>query len=87
MYVPYFFLEQLEFVTSPHDIIQQVPDFSLEEIFSKFISILYFCFQHEFVVVESKLNLVIHTLAIPLDPHSPTDSKEYLMGSRITSLL
>lgn len=80
-------LEQLELAARPHHVVQQVPDLGLEEVLVQLVAVLDLGLEDELVVVEGQLGDGGSTLAMPLDPHSPTLSKECLMGSRITSLL
>lgn len=87
MYVTYFLFEKLKLITCSDDVVQQIPDFSLQKIFPQLVTILDLGFEHELVVVEGKLCEERGTLAMPLEPHSPTDSKECLMGSKMTYLL
>lgn len=46
-----------------------------------------FGLEYEFVIVECELGKMGSTLAMPLEPQSPTASKACLIGRRITSLL
>lgn len=87
MHVANFLLQVLELATCSNDVIQEVPDFSLKEVFFESIAVKDLGPEHEFVVVEGKLDDMDVTLAIPLEPHIPTGSKVCLRGNRMTSLL
>ena len=44
-----------EFAACSHDVVQQVPDLSLEEIFFEFVAIQDLGFQYELVIVIGEL--------------------------------
>ena len=87
MYVTYFLFKMLEFTTCADDVIEEIPNFCFEEVFFEALSVGYFCFEYEFVVVVADLGGIWDTLVMPLEPHMPTDSKLYLRGSSMTYLL
>ncbi len=73
MYITYFFLIHLKFITSSNDVVEKVPNFSLKEIFFESKSVIDFCLEHKFIVIVAQLNKNRSTLTIPLEPHIPTD--------------
>ena len=48
MDVPYFLLQQLEFVPRPHQIVQHVPDLGLVEVLVQVVAVLNLAAQHKF---------------------------------------
>ena len=87
MHTTDFFLQMLEFAASTDNIVEEVPDLSLEKIFAQTLPVGNLGLQNKLVVVVAKLDEKIGTFAMPELPHIPTDSKECFRGSSSTSLL
>lgn len=86
MNITNFLFKSFEFVASPHQIVEYVPDLSLIKEFVEIVSIFYFAAQYEFKFIKHDLKLTVKcTLTKPELPQSPAFSKECDDGTRKSS--
>lgn len=77
----------LELAARTDDVVKQIPHFGLQKVLLESLAVRDLGLEDKFVVIVGELDGRRNTLAMPLEPHMPTDSKECLRGRRSTSLL